>query len=116
MSTSTKQITTVSASLVPALRRLYYSAVWHADRPVDEEALWTAVRDEAGFPPGESPEEIPFQGVRVEYTIDRLRQLAGYVRPGATTEDIRAFLLLYGGELGSKIDKTVRDFLQEKLG
>ena len=36
-----------------AVQELYYAAVWHADRPVDEIALWTAVRDAAGFEHGQ---------------------------------------------------------------
>jgi hypothetical protein len=43
-------------NLIGAVRELYYAAVWHADRPVDAEGLWTAVRDAAGFTPGGSPE------------------------------------------------------------
>ena len=41
-----------------AVRKLYYAAVWHADRPVDEKALWEAVRDAAGFDLGLSPKEM----------------------------------------------------------
>lgn len=45
-----------------ALRRavsdLYYAGVWKCDRPVDEAALWIAVRDAAGFKPGESPKPL----------------------------------------------------------
>lgn len=37
-----------------AVKALYYAAYWHADRDVDEPALWTAVRDAACLPPGES--------------------------------------------------------------
>lgn len=47
------------SKLTDAIKALYYSAVWHADRPVDEKALWKAVRDAAGFEPGNAPEEIP---------------------------------------------------------
>ena len=43
--------------LVEAVRALYYAGVWHCDRPVDEDALWKAVRDAAGFEPGNSPKE-----------------------------------------------------------
>lgn len=39
-------------SLRRAVRRLYYAAYWKADRKVDEDKLWTAVRDAAGFKPG----------------------------------------------------------------
>ena len=40
-----------------AVARLYYAAHWTADRPVDAIKLWEDVRDAAGFPPGESPEQ-----------------------------------------------------------
>lgn len=38
--------------LVEAVRALYLAARWTADRPVDEAALWEAVRDAAGIPEG----------------------------------------------------------------
>jgi hypothetical protein len=38
--------------LANAVEALYYAAYWHADRPVDEAKLWTAVRDAANFIPG----------------------------------------------------------------
>lgn len=41
-------------NLTGAVRELYFSAYWHADRPVDEAALWTAVRDAAGIQPGQT--------------------------------------------------------------
>lgn len=37
-----------------AVEQLYYAALWKADREVDEAALWEAVRDAAGFEPGQS--------------------------------------------------------------
>jgi hypothetical protein len=43
------------SKLIEAVRALYYAAVWHPDRPVDAAALWTTVRDAAGFEPGQSP-------------------------------------------------------------
>lgn len=46
----------LNTKLTEAVRNLYYAAVWHADRPVDAEGLWTAVRDAAGFEPSQSPE------------------------------------------------------------
>jgi ERCC4-related helicase len=104
-----------------AVGNLYYAAVWHADRPVDEQALWTAVRDAAGFTPGKSPEEVPFEGIHAIYGIDRLRQLAGKARANRhsatdfTSEKVRAFLLLHGEELQDRIDAAVRQFLGEKL-
>ena len=102
-----------------AVRALYYSAVWHADRKVDEQALWTAVRDAAGFAKGNSPEELPFDGIRVSYDTSRIRQLGANFRAKRgddfTSDKVRAFLLLHGQELTDKLDKTVRDFLEEKL-
>lgn len=102
-----------------AVRNLYYAAVWHADRPVDEQALWTAVRDAAGFKPGNSPEEVEFEGVRFQYDLTRIRLLGGKARESRgddfTTDKARAFLLLHGQELQDKIDQTVRKFLEEKL-
>jgi hypothetical protein len=44
--------------ITAAVKALYYAAIWHADRPVDELALWTAVRDAAGFSSGDSPKPI----------------------------------------------------------
>ena len=37
-----------------AVRSLYFAAIWHADRDVDEASLWERVRDTHGFVPGES--------------------------------------------------------------
>ena len=103
-----------------ALRSLYYAAVWHADRPVDEQALWTAVRDAAGFAPGKSPEEIKFEGIRATYTVDRLRQIGQLTsaKNGKIfgTKETHALLLLYGSELQDRLDETVREFFEEKLG
>jgi hypothetical protein len=106
--------------LKDAVKNLYYSAVWHADRSVDEKALWTAVRDAAGFAPGRSPEEIVFEGIRASYNVDRLRQIGHLVSAAKNgkefgTAETRAFLLLFGSELQSKIDAAVRQFLEEKL-
>lgn len=41
-----------------AVRRLYYSAHWFADRDVDKAQLWTDVRDAAEFTPGGSPKAL----------------------------------------------------------
>lgn len=41
-----------------AVLALYYSAYWHPDRPVDEAALWTAVRDAAGIAHGKTAEKL----------------------------------------------------------
>jgi hypothetical protein len=102
-----------------AVRNLYYSAHWTPDRPVDAVELWTAVRDAAGFPEGQSPKELPFDGIRVSYDADRLRQIGHLVsakkgREFGTTET-RALLLLYGQDLVDRLDQTVRTFLEEKL-
>ncbi len=40
--------------LQEALKELYYSAHWIPDRNVDDYKLWTAVRDAAGFEPGQT--------------------------------------------------------------
>lgn len=53
MDSAEKKLTALTA----AVSALYYAGVWHCDRPVDEVALWTAVRDAAGFEPGNSPKE-----------------------------------------------------------
>jgi hypothetical protein len=105
--------------LLDAVHKLYYAAVWTPDRPVDAQALWTAVRDAAGFTPGRSPKELPFDGIRVSYDVDRLRQIGHLVsakkgRDFGTTET-RALLLLYGSELVDRLNETVRQFLEEKL-
>lgn len=106
-------------NLRDAVRVLYYSAVWHADRPVDEQALWIAVRDAAGFKPGGSPAEVPFDGVRAEYDVNRLRLLGKLIRKQKgeefTSDQARSFLLLHGDELKDRLDKATRDFLKEKL-
>jgi hypothetical protein len=47
----TKQL----ANLIEAVSKLYYAAHWIPDRNVDSTALWTAVRDAAGFAPGSAP-------------------------------------------------------------
>jgi hypothetical protein len=103
-----------------AVRRLYYAAHWTPDRAVDAGALWTDVRDACGFPHGNSPTPQPFDGIRVEYATDRIRSMGILTRkqssdPEFTTNQARAFLLLHGRELQDRLDKTVRDFLKEKL-
>jgi ElaB/YqjD/DUF883 family membrane-anchored ribosome-binding protein len=47
-----------------AVGAVYYSALWSADRPVDERRLWTELRDAAGFVPGNSPKPPPSLLVR----------------------------------------------------
>lgn len=39
-------------TLADAVEKLYFAGYWHCDRPVDEKALWQAVRDAARIPPG----------------------------------------------------------------
>jgi hypothetical protein len=41
--------------LLDAIKALYYSANWSADRPVDEALLWSNLRDAAGLDVGNSP-------------------------------------------------------------
>lgn len=105
--------------LLAAVRELYYAAVWQADRPVDEAALWTAVRDAAGFNPGRSPVPVPFEGVEVTYDLNRLRLLGKLARKEKVgdfnTDEARAFVLLYRKEIEERIQSTVRAFLKEKL-
>jgi hypothetical protein len=103
-----------------AVGELYYSAVWHADRPVDEEALWKAVRDAAGLPHGESPKELPYSGMRVDFSLGKLRQIAITARKSRggefSTEHMGAFLSLYREDIEERVNKAVREFLEEKLG
>jgi hypothetical protein len=123
-----------------AVRNLYYSAFWSPDRPItrhyvddaegnrsydqeivlDDGQLWEEVRDAAGFPKGGAPKKKPFEGVGVQYDVSRLRLLGKLIRkqsgvPEFTSEQARAFLLLHGEELQDRLDKTVREFLKEKL-
>jgi hypothetical protein len=44
--------------LVAAVKAVYYAAHWIPDRPVDSGALWTNLRDAAGFEAGNAPEPI----------------------------------------------------------
>ncbi len=37
-----------------AARDLYFAAYWHPDRPVDEDGLWTSLRDAAGIEPSKT--------------------------------------------------------------
>lgn len=107
--------------LLVAVEGVYYSAVWSADRPVDEAFLWKELRDAAGFVPGQSPAPIPFEGVRTTYSLNKIRQLGGTIWGSKAsgsefdTEKARAFLLLHGTELRTKLDTVVREFLEEKL-
>jgi len=106
--------------LTEAVHRLYYAAHWTPDRPVDEAKLWTDIRDAAGFKPGGSPKEIPFDGIEVSYSVDRLRQIGHLIRAkngkDFGTAETHGFLLLHGQELQDAISEAVRVFLQEKLG
>lgn len=104
-----------------AVRRLYYSAYWISDRSVNAAELWSSVRDAAGFPNGGSPIFQPFDGIRAEYSIDRLRSIGTITRrikggdPVFTSVQARAFLQLHSKELNDRLDQTLRDFFKEKL-
>lgn len=60
--------------LAEAVRDLYFAAHWTADRPVNEEMLWTAIREAAGIEPGQSP-EMGWQPIK---TAPRDRVFLGY--------------------------------------
>lgn len=123
-----------------AVRNIYYSAFWSPDRPItrhykddadgnrsyddvvvlDDGFLWEEVRDAAGFPKGGAPKKRPFEGVGVQYDTSRLRLLGKLIRkakgdPEFTSDQARAFLLLHSTELQDRLDKTVREFMKEKL-
>jgi hypothetical protein len=123
-----------------AVRNLYYSAFWSPDRPItrlyyddadgvrhydkeivlDDGLLWEEVRDAAGFPKGGAPERRSFEGISVQYDLSRLRLLSKLIRKTKsdtefTSEQAKAFLLLHSTELQDRLDKTIRDFLKEKL-
>lgn len=64
--------------------------------------------------------ENEFEGVRVSYDLNRLRLLGKLVvKPKGdadfSTDQTRAFVLLHGPELEDRLQKTVRDFMKEKL-
>jgi hypothetical protein len=68
----------------------------------------------------EEVESTPFEGIRVEYDVHRLRLLGGLIRktkgnPEFTSDQAKAFILLHGEELTERLQQTVRDFLTEKL-
>ena len=103
-----------------AVRVLYYCAFWTPDRPVDEAKVWEDVRDACGFPQGNSPTPRPFDGVRADYSVEKLRLLGRLVRKEKgigefSSDQARAFLSLHGDELRDRIDAAVRAFLKEKL-
>ena len=106
-------------NLIEAIRNLYYAAHWTPDRPVDVVKLWTDVRDAAGFKPGGSPVQRPFDGIQIEYSVDRLRQIGHVIRTkngrDFGTAETHGFLLLHGQELRDAISEAVRKFLEEKL-
>ena len=60
------------------------------------------------------------EGIHVSYSLDKLRQLASKVRKEKggefSTEQVKAFLSLFGEDLEDRLNQTVREFLQEKLG
>lgn len=54
---------------IPAIERLqaaatalYEAGHWHCDRPVDEMALWTELRDALGRDPGGAPKPLTSEG------------------------------------------------------
>lgn len=66
----------------------------------------------------ETPQEVQ-EGLVQTYSIGHLRLLGASIRKnrgGFTSTQVRAFLDLYGEEIVDRMDKAVRDFLQEKLG
>lgn len=105
-------------NLRSAVEGIYYSAVWHADRPVNEIELWTTLRDAAGFRPGNSPAELPYPGVRFDFSLDRIRVLANVIgkRNDFSTEQVNAFLSLYREEFEAHVNKAAREFIERKLG
>lgn len=46
-------------ALRSAAGAIYDAGYWTCDRPVDETALWEALRDALGRAPGKSPKPIP---------------------------------------------------------
>lgn len=101
------------------IAKLYNAAYWRPDRPVENEAqLWESLRNAIGQLPGQSPEPIPYvyDGVKVELPTSKIRLLASTVRKSEfSTEQTKAFLSLYGEVLEERINKTIRDFIAEKL-
>jgi hypothetical protein len=61
-------------------------------------------------------EPLFFEGIQVEYSVDKLRLLVSAHRQGFSSDETRAFLTLYAGELKALLDKTIRDFLKNKVG
>jgi hypothetical protein len=59
---------------------LYYAAYWHADRPVDEAALWMALRDAAEIPPGHTASVLgpDRSGETVERLAGALRRIRAW--------------------------------------
>jgi hypothetical protein len=60
------------------------------------------------------------EGIRFLLDLGRIRQIGVLIRkqkgiPEFTTEEARAFMLLHGTELEDRLNKTVRDFMKEKL-
>jgi hypothetical protein len=60
----------------------------------------------------------PFLGVRAEFDISALRLIADQIRRnkgGFSSEQVKAFLLLYDEELHDRVKAAVRKFLEDKL-
>lgn len=56
------------SKLLTAVLELYTSAFWSPDRPVDAIALWTDVRNAAGFAPDTSPVPLTVEAKEAELT------------------------------------------------
>lgn len=128
-------------TLHEAVRKLYYSAVWHADRPileyvrgdnehgdfepggqyveVGEASLWEAVREAAEFERGRSPEEVPYPGIRLEFPLNKLRLMATTIRKDRggeiSSEQIAAILDIFRQDIEARANDAVREFLEAKL-
>lgn len=58
-------------------------------------------------------------GIDLEFSIQKLRLMGEVIRKdtgGFTTEQVRAFLILYRDDIEALVTKTIRDFLRRKLG
>jgi len=65
-------------------------------------------------------EPVSFVGIEVKYDVSRVRLLGKLVRKAKGvgefgSDEARAFILLHKQELQDRLDKTVREFLKEKL-
>jgi hypothetical protein len=53
----------------------------------------------------------------ISVTINKIRLLGATIRKaeGFTSEQAKAFITLYGSELNDRLEKSVREFLAEKI-